>query len=88
MAVNNGPDSAPAAQVTVDLQGVTVSQAIASQGSYDRTTGIWTIGELSVNDPTIAPTLTLITTAIVDTPITATITNTQDYEVCIRQHRH
>ncbi len=83
MALNNGPDTAPAAQVTVDLQGATVSQAIASQGSYDRTTDIWTIGELPVNDSTIAPTLTFITTAPVDTEITATITNTQDYEVCI-----
>ncbi|MCY4388955.1 MAG: hypothetical protein OXC18_17830 [Desulfurellaceae bacterium] len=80
LAVNNGPDAAPAAQVTVDLQGATVSQAIASQGNYSN--GVWTIGELSI-DPTIAPTLTLITTAPADTPITATITNTQDYEVCI-----
>ena len=76
-ALNNGPDSAPAAQVTVDLQGATVSQAIASQGSYNN--GVWTIGEF----PGGAPTLTLITDAPADTPITATITNTQDYEVCI-----
>ena len=82
MALNNGPDAAPA-QVAVDLQGATVSQAIASQGSYDRATGIWTIGALPVNGPTTAPTLTLLTTAIVDTPITATITNTEDYQVCI-----
>ena len=80
-ALNNGPDSAPAAQMTVDLQGATVSQAIASQGSYSN--GVWTIGNLSVNAPAIAPTLTLITDAPADTPITATITNTQDYEVCI-----
>ncbi len=81
MAVNNGPDAAPAAQVTVDLQGANVSQVIASQGSYGN--GVWTIGALPINDPTIAPTLTLITDAPADTPITATITNTQDYEVCI-----
>lgn len=81
MAVNNGPDTAPAAQVTVDLQGATVSQATPSQGSYSN--GVWTIGALAVNDQTTAPTLTLITDAPVDTPITATITNTQDYEVCI-----
>ena len=86
-AVNNGPDGAPAAQVTVDLQGATVSQAIASQGSYNN--GVWTIGELQPTgyyqtlSRTAGPTLTLITTAPVDTPITATITNTQDYEVCI-----
>ena len=76
-ALNNGPDAAPAAQVKVDLQGATVSQAIASQGSYNN--GVWTIGEF----PGGAPTLTLITDAPADTPITATITNTQDYEVCI-----
>ena len=87
MALNNGPDGAPAARVTVDLQGATVSQAIASQGSYSN--GVWTIGELQTTGyyqalgQTAGPTLTLITTAPVDTPITATITNTQDYEVCI-----
>ena len=81
MAVNNGPDAAPAAKVTVNLQGATVSQATTSQGNYSN--GVWTLGNLSVNGPTIAPTLTLITTAPADTPITTTITNTQDYEVCI-----
>ncbi len=81
VAVNNGPDNAPAARVTVDLQGATVSQTIASRGSY--TNGVWTIGELSVNDPSIAPTLTLITDAPVDTEITASITNTKDYALCL-----
>ena len=81
VAVNNGPDGAPAARVTVDLQGATVSQAIASRGSYSN--GVWTLGELASNDPTFPPTLTLITTAPLKTPITATITNTEDYEVCI-----
>ena len=81
MALNNGPDTAPAARVTVDLQGANVSQAIASQGSYSN--GVWTLGELSINDSTTAPTLTLITDAPADTPITAAIANTQDYEVCI-----
>ena len=81
IALNNGPSAAPAAQVTVDLQGAIVSQAIASQGSYDD--GVWTLGALSINDPPVAPTLTLITTAPADTSITATITNTDDYQVCI-----
>ena len=79
-AVNTGPDNAPAAKVTVDLQGASVSEAIASQGSYSN--GVWTIGNLSVNGPTIAPILTLITDDVA-TDITATITNTQDYGVCI-----
>ena len=43
MALNNGPDAASAAKVTVDLQGATVSQAIASQGSYSN--GVWTLGD-------------------------------------------
>ncbi len=87
VAANNGPDSAPAAQVTVNLQGANVSRATPSQGSYDYNpdtdTGIWTLGDF----PGAAPTLTLITTAPADTPITATITNTQDYQVCIASNK-
>ncbi len=81
MALNNGPDAVPAARVTVDLQGASVSPPIASQGTYR--SGEWFLGELPVNGPTTAPTLTFITDAPVATPITASITNTQDYEVCI-----
>ncbi len=87
MALNTGPDSAPAAKVTVDLQGASVSPPIASQGTYR--SGEWFLGELQTTDyyqtlgQTAGPTLTFITTDPVDAPITATITNTQDYQVCI-----
>ena len=88
MAVNNGPDIPPAAQVT--LTGVPEgAEAIASQGSYDPASGVWTIGELSLSDfrqasgrPGDGPTLTLITDAPAGSRITAEIENTQDY--CVR----
>ncbi len=96
MAVNNGPDIPPAAQVMLaDVpEG---AEAVASQGSYDQGVcdedglcqGVWTIGELRLSDfyrasglPGDGPTLTLITDAAIADPITATIENTQDY--CVR----
>jgi len=85
MAANNGPDIAPAVQVTGMPTGVT--EFFASDGSYDSTSGVWTIGELDTgprrraSGKTPFPTLALITD---DTdPITAAIENTQDYAVCI-----
>ena len=88
VAVNNGPDDAPAVQVTVtDLSGYESHTATA--GTFDSSTGVWTIGEVRERgyyqdiygrDGEI---LTIITTADVDAEITAEIENTQDYEVCI-----
>ena len=84
-AVNNGPDAATA--VTVTVLPTSVVQAIATQGSY--TNGVWTIGEMhgkaqrSHSGHSENATLTLITEDAADTEITATIENTQDYEVCI-----
>ena len=55
----------PTASVTVDLQGATVSQVIASQGTYR--SGEWFLGELETSGyrqalgQTAGPTLTLIT---------------------------
>ena len=95
VAVNNGPDDAPAAQVTVrDLNASDYVSHTASHGTYDSANGIWTIGELMRGDVGYYPvhlrasrrgwpTLTIITTAAVDTEITAEIENTQDYQVCI-----
>ncbi len=88
MAVNNGPDTAPAVQVRVTgaHEG---AEAIASQGSYDPDTGVWTIGALRTSDfhrggyAGDGPTLTLITDDASAAPITATIANTQDYTICI-----
>ena len=92
VAVNNGPDDAPAAQVTVT--GLNASDYVshtASHGTFNSTTGVWTIGELREDSGYYRttghslgwPALTIITSAAGDTEITAAITNTQDYQVCI-----
>ncbi len=84
VAVNNGPDAAPAVQVTGLPTGVT--EFFASDGSYGPASGVWTIGELDTgvirraSGKTAFPTLTLVTDATA--PITASIENTQDY--CVR----
>ncbi len=89
--VSNGPDDAPAAQVAVT--GLNASDYVshnATAGSFDPSTGIWTIGEMP-NNPDYnqevygrdGEVLTIITSAAVDAEITAAISNTQDYEVCI-----
>ena len=87
-AVNNGPDTAPAAQVT--LKGIPAGATVGhiSEGSYDAATGVWTIGALESAEYRRArgrspATLTLLTGAAAGTEITATISNTQDYAVCI-----
>ena len=92
VAVNNGPDDAPAAQVTVT--GLNTNDYVshsASHGTFSSTTGVWTIGELredsgyyrATGHPQGWPTLTIITSAAEDTEITAAISNTEDYQVCI-----
>ena len=83
-AVNNGPDAAPAVRVTGLPTGVT--EFFASEGDYNSSSGVWTIGELDTGvnrratGRTAFPTLSLAATAT--TPITTTIENTQDY--CVR----
>ena len=92
VAVNNGPDDAPAAQVTVtDLNTSDYVSHSASHGTFDSITGVWTIGELredsgyyrATGHPLGWPTLTITTNAAEDTEITAAISNNQDYQVCI-----
>ena len=88
-AINNGPDTAPAAQVTVTgLDDTYVSHSVTA-GTFDPTTGIWQIGELketafyqAVHDRD-GETLSIITSAASNATVTARITNTQDYQVCI-----
>ena len=91
MAVNNGPDTPPAVQVT--LTGVPEgAEAIPSQGSYTQETcqdglceAVWKVGELTTDNRRSAgewgegPTLTLVTSG---DPITAAIENSRDY--CVR----
>ena len=90
VAVNNGPDNAPAAQVTVPgLDADDYVSHKATAGSFDRTTGVWTIGELKTRGFQQAASgrdgevLTIVSKAPSDTPVTAEIENTQDYRVCI-----
>ncbi len=96
MAVNNGPDTAPAARVTVT--GLPVSAALnytASQGGleFDSEAAdgdgawVWDIGELLSKEVNQArtgrdgETLTITTGAA--SQVTAAIANTEDYSVCI-----
>ena len=92
LAVNNGPDAAPAARVTVT--GLNVGSYVshtATAGSFDPETGVWTIGELgddsgyyrATGHPLGWPALTIITSAASARDITAAISNTRDYTVCI-----
>ena len=92
--MNRGPDDAPAVKVTVT--GLNASDYVshsATSGNFDPVTGVWTIGEL--REPRYyqdiyghdGEVLTIVTSAAADTEITAEITNTQDYEVCIDSSR-
>ena len=90
VAVNNGPDDAPAAQVT--LSGLNASDYVshtATAGTFNSSTGVWTVGELGNEDfyqgryGREGEVLTIITNAAADAEVTATISNTQDYRVCI-----
>ncbi len=88
VAVNNGPDDAPDVRVTGLNDGDYVSHS-ATGGSFNSTTGVWTIGELKNSEfyqdiyGRDGEILTIITSAAVNTEITASISNTQDYTVCI-----
>ena len=93
VARNQGPDTAPAVQVT--LTGVPDgAEAIASKGEYDPDTGIWTIGEmrdaesLQAEGEVDAEVLTIIPSSSGGDPITATIENTEDYSVVIDGTTH
>jgi uncharacterized repeat protein (TIGR01451 family) len=63
---NKGPDAVTAASVKDLLPaGLTFVSAAASAGTYNATTGIWTVGAMAVND---VRTLTIVATA---TPVGA-----------------
>ena len=90
VAVNNGPDDAPSAQVTVAglTEGDVVSHS-ATAGSFDPGTGVWSIGELREsshyqdNYRRDGEVLTIVTSDDASAKITAEIENTRDYQVCI-----
>jgi uncharacterized repeat protein (TIGR01451 family) len=69
---DSGPDSATGVTVAFPLPpGLTFATAVPSQGTYNSTSGIWTIGSFAVGT---VPTLTL--TAVVATATTETTTAT------------
>ena len=90
VAVNDGPDSAPAVEVKITgLSAKNVQGHSATRGSFDPGSGVWAIGELKTREHTRAVSgsdgeiLTIIPDRLAGKEITATITNTQDYQVCI-----
>ena len=91
VAVNNGPDIAPAVKVTLTGLDATTCTGTATKGSlaFASSECTWTIGELKTKEVSQidkgrdGEVLTIITTEAADTEITAEIENTQDYQVCI-----
>ena len=91
VAVNNGPDDAPAAKVTVTGLDATTCTGTATKGdlAFASNECTWTIGELKTREYTRAvegrdgEVLIIVTGAADGTEITASIANTQDYTVCI-----
>jgi uncharacterized repeat protein (TIGR01451 family) len=77
---NNGPVSATNVEVTDLLpSGVTFVSAAPSLGTYDSTSGLWSVGTVNVGSP-----LTLLIRATVDSPDsqtnTATISNADQFD--------
>ena len=70
---NNGPDSANNVEITdyFPTSGLTFVSATPSQGSYDDSTGIWSIGTIDNSVPTNKQTLTI--KAYVDAPANNTV---------------
>ncbi len=90
LAVNNGPDPASDAQVTVTLPAnATYQSQAASAGTYDSTSGVWTVGELRHTDSIRhvqgrdGEVLTIIADYAGDETATASIVNAVNYSVCI-----
>ena len=100
VALNNGPDAAPAVRVT--LTGVPEgAMAIAEEGSYTEVAclnslceGVWDIGRLSLPEARRAsgriegPTLTLVTGDGASPDITASIENTEEFSVVVDGKTH
>lgn len=85
-AINNGPDPTEGAEVTVTLpEGVGVTSAIPSAGSYDQASGVWTLGVWTQREikEGVPQTLTLVTDAAMEVEATAEVANTKPYTVCI-----
>ena len=94
VAVNHGPDDAPAVEVKITgLKADDVQRHSATRGSFDADSGVWTIGELETRDYKRTASgrdgevLTIIPDRSADKEIGVSIRNTQDYQVCIDSSR-
>ena len=88
-ALNNGPDDAPGAEVTIDLSslpaGVSVASHVASKGSYSN--GKWDIGALNADAQASTLTLILQGSGAASANARASISSVEDYTVCIASDR-
>ncbi len=94
VAVNNGPDDAPAVRVKITgLKADEVQHHSATRGSFDPDSGVWTIGDLRTKEyfrrvsDRDGEVLTIIPDRSADKEIGVSIRNTQDYQVCIDSSR-
>jgi uncharacterized repeat protein (TIGR01451 family) len=77
-ATNTGPSDASGVAVTDPLAGLALVSATPSQGTYDTTTGTWTIGALPLSTP--SATLTLVASVNTPGPLVNTATKTPQTE--------
>jgi uncharacterized repeat protein (TIGR01451 family) len=81
---NNGPDSATNVSLTVLTNGaaVSVDNSTPSQGNFDSTTGVWTVGTVAAGQ-TPAPTLDVLYTENASTTsqsFTVTVTQSDQFD--------
>lgn len=84
VAVNSGPDDSLGAQVSGLPAGAEVIHV--SQGSYNRTTGVWNIGEIKISayyKSRGEPDPTLVLGANAGDTANVSISNHEKYKVCI-----
>ena len=95
VAVNSGPDDAPAVEVKITgLSAKDVQSHSATRGSFDADSGVWTIGELKTKEYArivngrSGEVLTIIPDRSADKEIGVSISNTEDYSVVIGGTTH
>jgi uncharacterized repeat protein (TIGR01451 family) len=77
---NNGPDTATSVLVTDPLPaGLSFISDTTSQGTYDSTTGLWTVGTIDVGTPQTLVIQAMVTSAEMQTN-TAMITHADQYD--------
>ena len=93
-AANNGPDRAPAVQALIEglLEGAYVDH-LATGGSFNPVTGVWDLGELMSREearfyPKVPGShlLVIYVDESFSGDISASISNTEDYYICLNNH--